>query len=165
MKKRGGGAPGPRAGGGWSLHAEVDSLCLGHCRQLFDGSAQVFYLVVRVNPMRLDIRVPGELLPDFRRNTRVRQLRNKGMAQSVECLTVTGAALALTSNDTPTIPALATIARNCADKPLPPLRGWQATAGNTGPYLCLAAFGIARFRDHHALAGRPACRSFSSRRE
>ena len=57
--------------------------------------------MVRVNPMRLGIRVPCELLPDFRRNTRVRQLRNKRMAQSVECLAVSGATLALTINDTP----------------------------------------------------------------
>ena len=63
---------------------------------------------------------------------RVRQSGNKRMSQRVECLAVSGATLALASNDTPHDSGPCNDSRNCADKPLPPLRGWQAREGNTG---------------------------------
>jgi hypothetical protein len=50
---------------------------LRHRGQLRNGSAQSFYVVVRVNPMHFGARVTGELLADFGCNARVCELRDE----------------------------------------------------------------------------------------
>ena len=87
--------------------------------------------LVRVKPVLLASERPASP-PDFRRNTRVRQLRNKRMAQPGNVLLLVERPSPWRVMTCPTIPAFATIARNCADKALPPLRGWQPREGNTG---------------------------------